>query len=272
MLGIAYAAITTQSFNASGTATAVASDANFDVRFTGSVTSDGDGTVSGYIDTADTTGKTAVINVSGLQVKGQKATGSINVINNSADINAVLEITNIIHSNTTWFKVDAEFGETTYWDSATQQPILLPGETVPVYVTVELLDTPATSAEVAAAKDSMTVKISADATDVVPEELGSGGSGGSGDSGGDTGDVELITFTLDYWGEVYGPYQAEKGMTWKEFVESKYNTDGFYIRASTNNYGDINYDLIVPGQYTVFCPITGEDEIIEDNAVYDLWG
>ena len=36
--------------------------------------------------------------------------------------------------------------------------------------------------------------------------------------------VPMITFTIDG-----ATYQAEEGMTWGEWVESEYNTDGYYI-------------------------------------------
>lgn len=36
---------------------------------------------------------------------------------------------------------------------------------------------------------------------------------------------KLISFTIDNI-----PYQAEEGMTWGEWVESKYNTGGFYFK------------------------------------------
>jgi hypothetical protein len=39
--------------------------------------------------------------------------------------------------------------------------------------------------------------------------------------------VELISFTVDGTS-----YQAEDGMTWREWVESEYNTGGFYISNS----------------------------------------
>ena len=218
MLGIAYAAITTQEFNVSGSAMATASDANFDVRFTGTVKSSGDGTVTGTI---ASTGKSATFDVTNLNTKGQKSVITLNVINNSADINATPVIASVTHTNSTWFNVEAELGETTYCDSSTGEPILLPGETVPAYITVELLDTPGTAADEAAAKDKITIKIDADATAGTPVESGSGGSG----------NVEMISFTIDGT-----TYQAEAGMTWGEWVDSEYNTSGVYIGSDNGVY------------------------------------
>lgn len=51
------------------------------------------------------------------------------------------------------------------------------------------------------------------------------------DEGDDGEDVTLITFavTNGYEGEAIGTYQAEKGMTWAEWVESDYNTEGYSL-------------------------------------------
>lgn len=44
----------------------------------------------------------------------------------------------------------------------------------------------------------------------------------------------IITFSIDNFGE----YRAEEGMTWGEWVESEYNTDGYYV-GSVPVYGDV---------------------------------
>lgn len=41
---------------------------------------------------------------------------------------------------------------------------------------------------------------------------------------GEEGGVKLISFTIGHI-----PYQAEEGMTWGEWVNSEYNTDGYYL-------------------------------------------
>lgn len=41
--------------------------------------------------------------------------------------------------------------------------------------------------------------------------------------------ITLISFAIDGT-----TYQAEEGMTWAEWVESEYNTDGLYDVLSTN--------------------------------------
>lgn len=80
-------------------------------------------------------------------------------------------------------------------------------------------------------------------------------------------DVVLISFTIE---DV--PYQAIEGMTWEEWVNSKYNTDGYYI------YPDTNYDYIVSqnGDYSVVCKgirTRSIDLIIEGEPYYmSPWG
>lgn len=49
---------------------------------------------------------------------------------------------------------------------------------------------------------------------------------------GTTGDEDgLITFTIDG-----NEYQAEEGMTWEEWVDSEYNTDGWYYKEYSDGY------------------------------------
>lgn len=51
-----------------------------------------------------------------------------------------------------------------------------------------------------------------------------GTSGGGSESGGGTATPTLISFNIDSTS-----YQAEEGMTWGDWVDSEYNTDGFFI-------------------------------------------
>ena len=46
--------------------------------------------------------------------------------------------------------------------------------------------------------------------------------------------TNLITFYIDNT-----QYQAEEGMTWEEWVNSEYNTDGFYISDQKTYKGDM---------------------------------
>lgn len=151
-LGIAYAAITNQTLKISGSVEATASDANFNVKFTDKSTS-GSGTITAEIDAADTTGRTATINVSGLTTAGQTATAVYTISNESpADLTANLT-SNLVFDNTTWFEVTADLEDTS----------IAKGASTTMTVTVKLLKTPATAADVTAAKDDITVTIDAEA-------------------------------------------------------------------------------------------------------------
>ena len=55
------------------------------------------------------------------------------------------------------------------------------------------------------------------------------------------GSGSIISFTIDETS-----YQAEKGMTWGEWVDSDYNTDGWEIVGSNN--------IIQKGEYAVYSP------------------
>lgn len=69
--------------------------------------------------------------------------------------------------------------------------------------------------------------------------------------------VTLITF---YYNST--PYQAEEGMTWSEFIDSRYNTGGFYTE-----YGSVftDYYNMVYHNYNAIAPTTQ----IVANAFYD---
>lgn len=61
------------------------------------------------------------------------------------------------------------------------------------------------------------------------------------------GDGNLITFTIDSI-----EYQAEEGMTWGEWVNSKYNIDGYlnYNRLITNS--SVSRNVTIPGGASAF--------------------
>lgn len=81
--------------------------------------------------------------------------------------------------------------------------------------------------------------------------------------------ISLITFTLTTEGGVeldFGPftYQAEEGMTWEEFINSEYNTDGkIYMREDTIYFkeNDEYYDFIIRDRITLMS-ISPTDTII----------
>lgn len=63
--------------------------------------------------------------------------------------------------------------------------------------------------------------------------------------GGTVRDIEFgggnITFTIlrsDAW-VTYGPFEADEGMTWSQFINSKYNKNGFFCETG---YGTAYYD------------------------------
>lgn len=76
---------------------------------------------------------------------------------------------------------------------------------------------------------------------------------------------KLITFTIN---KVV--YQARANMTWGEWIESEYNTDGYYIGTiqGFSNLFTINgiyYIAAFPSGYT-----PSEEDIIVANAVWTL--
>lgn len=79
-----------------------------------------------------------------------------------------------------------------------------------------------------------------------------GGDSGSTDT--ETGDGEeatLITFTIDGT-----EYQTEDGMTWGEWVESEYNTDGYVIATATHKSGDPVKDIVVNATKTHYVSLS----------------
>lgn len=115
ILGIVYAAITTQNLNVAGSATATTSDSNFDVSFTGEVditkpTERADGTAITTIDVdASASGKNGTFTISGLDTKGQQVILEYGIKNNSADIYAELSDIQINCNNSTWFTIKGTF-------------------------------------------------------------------------------------------------------------------------------------------------------------------
>ncbi len=68
---------------------------------------------------------------------------------------------------------------------------------------------------------------------------------------------KLISFTING-----NPYQAEKGMTWENWVYSKYNTDGF--DTNVNAVVDASFTYVVIGGATQSVRVN--DEIVPDFA------
>ena len=152
-LGVAYAAITTQTLNVVGNVTTATSDANFNVEITEITKQDMMSTAGTLTSNIMATGKTATMDISGLTTKGQTITAKVAVTNNSADLDAVIT-SDVVHTNSTWFAVS---------NLSSQNEVIKPGKTAYVLVEIRLLDTPATDAEVAASKDTVTITIDANA-------------------------------------------------------------------------------------------------------------
>lgn len=100
-LTIAYASITSQVLNISGSSTTVTSDANFDVNLKSYAIS-GDGTTTATINSDK---KAAEISVSNLTTEGQKAIVAFTVANESAGDLDAWPFISVTNSNPTWYKV-----------------------------------------------------------------------------------------------------------------------------------------------------------------------
>ena len=75
---------------------------------------------------------------------------------------------------------------------------------------------------------------------------------------------ELISFTIDR------DYQAEEGMTWREWIESDYNTNGYYLSDTfmagvTVITRDSEYYV---GYYDSYGYPVSPDEEITNNEIY----
>lgn len=69
----------------------------------------------------------------------------------------------------------------------------------------------------------------------------------------------LITFTINST-----TYQSEEGMTWAEWVESEYNTFGYYISEDYSNY------IVAPGGGSTRVVIVVGSFILYDSYTYVL--
>ncbi len=129
LVAVGYAAITNVTLNISGTAKSEASQANFVVEFTGTPTTSGKGTTTATINENKKTEGT--IEVAGLTAKGDTATATYTVKNNSQDLSADLTA-EATSSNSDYFEVISKLDKTT----------LKTGEETSLTVTIKLLKTP----------------------------------------------------------------------------------------------------------------------------------
>lgn len=127
LLGLGYAAITNISLNIDGYAYANTSQENFKVKFSEVIgVSDSIFVTARIVDDVN-----ATIDVSGLSQKGQTATATYEVLNESDELSAELTV-NTTNSNVEHFAISSKI----------ENKSLKAGESTTVLVTVELLETP----------------------------------------------------------------------------------------------------------------------------------
>ena len=129
LVAVAYAAITSTQLNINGTGNATAKQDNFRVEFIGTPTTGGKGTTTATIDSSVKTNGTVTVN--GLTAKGDEATATYTVKNQSADLSADLSA-KATSSNEEYFEVLCTLEKTT----------LKAQEETTLKVTVRLLKTP----------------------------------------------------------------------------------------------------------------------------------
>ena len=129
LVAVAYAAITSTQLNINGTGNATAKQDNFKVEFIGTPTTGGKGTTTATIDSSVKTNGTVTVN--GLTAKGDEATATYTVKNQSADLSADLTA-EATSSNEEYFEVLCTLEKTT----------LKAQEETTLKVTVRLLKTP----------------------------------------------------------------------------------------------------------------------------------
>ena len=113
LLGIGYAAITDVTLNINGTADATANTDNFIVKFTSATK--GTNCTLAEVSSSDPNGRTATMNVSGLQTAGDTATATFVVTNESLDLKAALAVTTqtMGGTNPDYFDVKATIADNT---------------------------------------------------------------------------------------------------------------------------------------------------------------
>ena len=129
LVAVAYAAITNVELNINGVGNAQAKQENFKVEFIGTPSTSGKGTTTATISESDKTKGT--VNVTGLTAKGDEATATYTVKNQSSDISADLTA-EATSSNQAYFEVICSLEKTT----------LKAQEETTLKVTVRLLKTP----------------------------------------------------------------------------------------------------------------------------------
>ena len=130
ILGIGYAAISDIVLKVNGTGSITATDANFDVKFTGTPTTSGDGTISATIESD----LQARLTVTGLTKKDDEATAVYTILNNSPELTANLVASLEENTNSTYFDVTYTLGASS----------IAAGNTTTLTVKVKAKETPIT--------------------------------------------------------------------------------------------------------------------------------
>ena len=234
LVAVVYAAITSTQLNINGTGNATAKQENFKVEFIGTPTTGGKGTTTATIDSSVKTNGTVTVN--GLTAKGDEATATYTVKNQSADLSADLSA-EATSSNEEYFEVLCTLEKTT----------LKAQEETTLKVTVRLLKTP-----IDETKENLKTDIGVTVT-AEPKQPGEENNGGSQtvSSGTTTGG----TYLPKGFRQVSGT-TLEKGLTiqdstgnqyvWVEVPKTKevYPTAGLEITEFTDaEYTQIENDL-----------------------------
>ena len=235
LVAVAYAAITSTQLNINGTGNATAKQDNFKVEFIGTPTTGGKGTTTATIDSSVKTNGTVTVN--GLTAKGDEATATYTVKNQSADLSADLSA-EATSSNEEYFEVLCTLEKTT----------LKAQEETTLKVTVRLLKTP-----IDETKENLKTDIGVTVT-AEPKQPGEENNGGS----------DTVTSNTKTTGGTYLPKgfrqvsgtTLEKGLTiqdsqgnqyvWVEVPKTKevYPTAGLEITEFTEDkYTAIETDL-----------------------------
>ena len=239
LVAVAYAAITSTQLNINGTGNATANQSNFKVEFIGTPTTGGKGTTTATIDSSVKTNGTVTVN--GLTAKGDEATATYTVKNQSADLSADLSA-KATSSNEEYFEVLCTLEKTT----------LKAQEETTLKVTVRLLKTP-----IDETKENLKTDIGVTVT-AEPKQPGEENNGGSQTVSSKTtkpylpkGFRQVARTTLDngltiqdstgnqyVWIEV--PMTTEvyptAGLEITEFTEAEYTAIETDLHTYTNDY------------------------------------
>ena len=254
LVSVAYAAITSTQLNINGTGNATANQSNFKVEFIGTPTTGGKGTTTATIDSSVKTNGTVTVN--GLTAKGDEATATYTVKNQSADLSADLSA-EATSSNEEYFEVLCTLEKTT----------LKAQEETTLKVTVRLLKTP-----IDETKENLRTDIGVTVT-AEPKQPGEENNGGS----------ETVSNRNPYLPKGFRQVSGttlEKGLTiqdsqgnqyvWVEVPKTKevYPTAGLEITEFTNDeYTAIETDLHT---YTNDYRNSGYEDTYSSNAATGL--